>query len=341
MQNTPHRRYNPLIDEWVLVSPHRALRPWSGKNEETFNIKKLPYDEKCYLCPGNTRVSGEKNLQYKNTYVFENDHQAILPIEMDGKENNNKDVFFKSMEVGGTCRVMCFSPRHDLTLGEMDIKDIQKVIEEWIKQSNELKKKYAYVQIFENKGEIMGCSNPHPHCQIWASNFIPNQVQKEDANQLHYYKKNNSPLLIDYVNAELEKKERIIFENDDWVVLVPYWAIWPYETMLIPKRHILRLTGLNNSEKYYLAHITKLLLSSYDKLFNVSFPYSMGWHGSPFNQEAGYHWQVHAHYYPPLLRSAHIKKFMVGYEMLAEAQRDITPEQAAEQLKNLFSVFHE
>lgn len=330
---TPHRRYNPLTGEWVLVSPHRATRPWTGKQESISPAVLPKYDPNCYLCPGNTRVSGKVNDQYTDAYVFENDHQAILPNGSDYDSDDNQ--LFRSQSIRGTCRVMCFSPRHDLTLSRMEEPHIVQVINEWIRQTNELKETYSWVQIFENKGEVMGCSNPHPHCQIWASNRLPTHMEKEDSYQFTYYKQNERSLLHDYLLQEQQKKERIVLENECWTVLVPYWATWPYETMLLPKRHILRITSLTEEEKITLASIMKQLLTIYDRLFNISFPYSMGWHGAPFHTNGECHWQLHAHYYPPLLRSATIKKFMVGYEMLAEAQRDITPEQAANRLAQL------
>lgn len=326
----PHRRYNPLKDEWLLVSPQRTKRPWQGK-QEPLPIEKLPsYEPNCYLCPGNKRASGEKNPQYKNTYVFTNDFQAIL--DNGPLSTQKKSDFFQSQSVSGTCRVVCFSPRHDLTLANMNVEQIELVITTWIEQINELKERYDWVQIFENKGYLMGASNPHPHGQIWASNFIPNELSKEDFQQKKYFQKHHSPLLLDYFAEELKENERIVLQNDSWVVVVPFWAIWPFETLLLPK--VLKsLFILSKGEIKDLAQIMKKLLQIYDRLFTISMPYSMGWHFAPLNSDENDHWQLHAHYYPPLLRSATVKKYMVGYEMLSEAQRDLTAEQAAAKLR--------
>ena len=329
----PHRRFNPLTNEWVLVSPHRTKRPWLGKEEGIKLIEGETYDPDCYLCPGNQRAGGHTNQKYEDTFVFTNDFAAILPDNSGNDEIS--EGLFKTQNVTGTSRVICFSPNHSLSLPRMEVTDILKVINIWCEQNEELGQIYKWVQIFENKGDIMGCSNPHPHGQIWASDSLPNEPSKENDNQLTYYEENNSILLIDYLLQEINKKERIVVENDDWIVLVPFWAVWPFETLLCPKRHILRINDLSNIEKQSLASILKRFLTKYDNLFNVSFPYTMGWHGAPFGGGNYDHWQLHAHFYPPLLRSASVKKFMVGYEMLAEAQRDITTEQAAARLRNL------
>ncbi len=327
----PHRRYNPLADKWVLVSPHRTQRPWQCQEEELPAVDLPKYDPECYLCPGNKRTHGEINPEYKNTLVFTNDFPALLPDH--GDATSCVSELLNSEAVSGTCRVICFSPRHDLTLANMEQQDIVKVIDVWAKQSTELGEKYQWVQVFENRGEIMGCSNPHPHCQIWASDFLPDEISKEDNSQRQYYQQHKTTLLADYVKLELEQQERIVIENDDWLVVVPFWAVWPFETMLLPKRQVLYFADLSKDERSSLAAIMQNLLIKYNKLFDVSFPYSMGWHGAPFGQEDVAHWYLHAHYYPPLLRSATIKKFMVGYEMLAEAQRDLTPELAAQRLR--------
>lgn len=329
----PHRRYNPLTGEWVLVSPHRTMRPWQGKQEIALREQRPSYDPACYLCPGNIRANGEKNPVYKSTYVFTNDFAALLRDKPTHKET--KDSLFTVESVHGTCRVLCFSPRHDLTLAEMDEADIRKVIDLWADQVEELGRQYRWVQVFENKGEIMGCSNPHPHGQIWAGSILPNEPSKEDRAQKKYFENSKSIFLVDYLKKELEKQERIIIENEHWVVLVPFWAVWPFETLLLPSRHILRLPELNDDERTGLASILKRHLTKYDNLFNVSFPYTMGWHGAPNEAENYNYWQLHAHFYPPLLRSATVKKFMVGYEMLAEPQRDITAELAAARLREL------
>ncbi len=327
----PHRRLNPLTGEWLLLSPQRTGRPWEGKKEKAGSSNKKPYEETCYLCPGNTRANGDVNPDYKNTFVFTNDFPALKTdtIESDHSLSN----LFKTETVSGTCRVICFSRRHDLTLAEMECSDIESVIAIWQEQSKELGSRYQWVQIFENKGEIMGCSNAHPHGQIWASSYLPEEPGKEDNQQAGYLKNRGSVLLMDYLEAELDYQDRIIVENDTWVCLIPFWAIWPFETMLLPKQQVLRLEDLDMKQKTGLSEIIKSMLVRYDNIFNTSFPYSMGWHGAPYNQRDNRHWQLHAHYYPPLLRSATVKKFMVGYEMLGNPQRDITPESAAEMMR--------
>lgn len=329
----PHRRYNPLTGEWVLVSPHRTKRPWQGKEEKHALLKGPEHDPNCYLCPGNERAGGKTNPKYDEVFVFTNDFAALLPDTPLNDQHENK--LFKSESVKGTSRVICFSPNHGLTLPTMEISDILKVVNVWVKQVEELGREYKWVQIFENKGDVMGCSNQHPHGQIWAGSFIPNEPNKENFSQQKYYQENKSILLIDYLKEEQKLKNRIVIENDEWIVLVPFWAVWPFETILLPKRHVLRINELNSKEKDSLAEILKKFLTKYDNLFEISFPYTMGWHGAPTDDDDYTHWQLHAHFYPPLLRSATVKKFMVGYEMLAEAQRDITPEQAAERLRNL------
>jgi UDPglucose--hexose-1-phosphate uridylyltransferase len=325
-----HRRRNALNGDWVLVSPHRTQRPWQGQQEKT-STERPSYDPDCYLCPGNTRANGEKNPDYTQTYVFDNDFAALLPT---GKQAvHGADSLFESQSVAGTCRVICFSPRHDLTLAQMDPADIQAVIQTWIRESEILSQQYPWVQVFENKGSVMGCSNPHPHGQIWASSFVPLEPSKEDREQKNFFQKNGRKLLTDYLQQELQLKERVVVENEEWAVVVPYWAVWPFETLLLPKFAVQRLTELSTSSTKSLASAMKSLLQAYDALFETSFPYSMGWHGAPYQKEAGEHWQLHAHFYPPLLRSATVKKFMVGYEMMAEPQRDLTPESAAERLR--------
>jgi len=329
----PHRRYNLLTGEWVLVSPQRSSRPWLGRVDEPPSGTRPEYDPNCYLCPGNRRAGDHQNPDYSGIFVFDNDFPALLPQKT--VSNSTTFTTMKSQNVSGTCRVICFSPRHDLTLAELPEEQILDVINVWAEQTAELGRTYRWVQVFENKGELMGCSNPHPHGQIWAGSALPNEPSKEHRRQRAYYREHGSALLLDYLKEELQAGERIVFENDHWVVLVPYWAIWPFETMVLPREPVRRLPELKPAQRHSLAGILKKLLPAYDRLFKVSFPYSGGWHGAPFGPGHYAGWQFHGHFYPPLLRSASIKKFMVGYELLAEAQRDLTPETAAEILRNI------
>ncbi|MDX1991530.1 MAG: UDP-glucose--hexose-1-phosphate uridylyltransferase [bacterium] len=335
----PHRRYNPLTGEFVLVSPHRTKRPWQGRQERPPQEDRPQYDPTCYLCPGNTRANGETNPQYDGTFVFTNDFAALLPDTPPSGEPEHPLLHYHSAR--GTSRVICFSPSHDLTLPQMEIADVRRVIDVWAEQVRELGTRYRWVQVFENKGEAQGASNPHPHGQIWASDFLPNEAVAENDNQRAYYVENRSPLLVDYAQLESERGERVVVQNDHWLAVVPYWAVWPFETLLMTRRHVLRLTDLDELERLALADILKRLTTKYDNLFEISFPYSMGWHGAPTGDTGDYkHWQLHAHFYPPLLRSATVRKWMVGYEMLAEAQRDLTPEQAAARLRDLSEVHY-
>lgn len=335
----PHRRYNPLTGEWILVSPHRAKRPWQGQVEKSGEEKRPQYDSKCYLCPGNTRAGGEHNPEYHGTYAFTNDFAALKETPPGTFEKNG---LLKAVSEQGICRVICFSPRHDLTLPEMELDDIVKVIELWQDEYRALgsKAEINYVQIFENKGAVMGCSNPHPHGQVWAQSTVPDEPAKESEKQQSYYQQHQRSLLADYVALELEEKERIVIENDNFIVLVPFWAIWPFETMIISKRHLQHINQLTEAEKLDYAKILKELTVIYDNLFEVSFPYSAGLHQAPTNGKNHQHWHFHHHFYPPLLRSATVKKFMVGYEMLGDPQRDITPESSAERLRNLPQVHY-
>jgi UDPglucose--hexose-1-phosphate uridylyltransferase len=334
----PHRRYNPLRGEWVLVSPHRTKRPWLGQVEKAASDNRPPYDPKCYLCPGNKRVGEEVNPAYDSTFVFTNDFSALLPDTPEAQ--GAPDDLLCTEPARGECRVICFSPRHDLTLAEMPVPDIRKVVEVWAAQTAELARRHRWVQVFENKGAVMGCSNPHPHGQIWAGNFGPNELAAEDRPQKAYLQGKKSVLLLDYLQRELADGRRVVVKNDHWVAIVPFWAVWPFELLLLPRRHVLRLPDLNDAERDGLAGILQALLIRYDNLFETSFPYSMGWHAAPNHEADASHWQLHAHFYPPLLRSATVKKFMVGYEMLAEAQRDLTPEQAAQRLRDLPGVHY-
>ncbi len=334
LSDDPHRRYNPLTGAWVLVSPHRAKRPWQGQVEKAEEEKRPQYDPKCYLCPGNERAGGEHNPDYTGTYAFTNDFAALKETPAGSFEKNG---LLKATSEQGLCRVICFSPRHDLTLPEMDLPDIVKVIELWQREYQQLgsRPEINYVQIFENKGSVMGCSNPHPHGQIWAQSTVPDEPAKESEKQAEYFQQHHRSLLADYVSLELEEKERVILENESFVVVVPFWAVWPFETMLISKRHIQYINQLTEGEKQDYAKILKELTIIYDNLFETSFPYSAGLHQAPTDGKDYKHWHFHHHFYPPLLRSATVKKFMVGYEMLGDPQRDITPESSAERLRNL------
>ncbi|WP_035053160.1 UDP-glucose--hexose-1-phosphate uridylyltransferase [Andreprevotia chitinilytica] len=329
----PHRRYNPLTGRWVLVSPHRAKRPWQGQQDAPSVVAQPSHDPTCYLCAGNKRVTGEHNPQYEHTWVFENDFPALLADSPAPPPSD--DPLFQSAGAQGIGRVICFSPDHGKTLPELSLAALGRVVDVWCDQLNELSGRYAWVQLFENKGAAMGCSNPHPHGQLWASNFVPSEVQTADELQAAYFAQHGSPMLLDYARRELADGTRTVVETEHWLAVVPYWASWPFETLLLPKAaHITHLDQLDPAQKGDLALAVKLLTTRYDNLFQCSFPYSMGWHGRPFVAgNTGQHWQLHAHFYPPLLRSASVRKFMVGYEMLAEAQRDITPEQAAERLQ--------
>jgi UDPglucose--hexose-1-phosphate uridylyltransferase len=334
----PHRRFNPLSGAWVLVSPHRLDRPWLGQ-EETETRASLPrFDPDCYLCPGNTRAGGHTNPVYASTFVFDNDFPALTEGPHSGTVDD--DPVFRSAAVDGVSRVICFSPDHGLTLARMSEAAISSVVDRWAEQAEELGKRFAWVQVFENKGEIMGCSNPHPHGQIWAQSVVPTEAVREGRNQAAYFDAHRTALLIDYGHRELEEEVRLVVRNGDWIVVVPYWATWPYETLLLPLKPAGHLTDLDLQRRRSLAQVLKRLLTLYDNLFQCSFPYSMGWHGRPFDDAASAHWQLHAHFYPPLLRSARTKKFMVGYEMLAEPQRDLLPEVAAERLRGLSPIHY-
>ncbi len=340
-QTDPHRRLNLLSGEWVLLSPQRVERPWQGQVEAVDNRPRPAYDPDCYLCPGNARAHGQVNPRYTGPFVFTNDFPALLPElpsergEDGAAETRPPSPLLRSEPEVGTCRVVCFSPRHDLSLAEMEEPEIEAVVDVWAEQTADLGAHYRWVQVFENKGEMMGCSNPHPHGQIWAGTALPNEAAKEEAQQEGYFQAHDRPLLLDYAALEIGQGERLVVQDEHWLVVVPFWAVWPYETLLLPRRHVLRLPDLNAPERRALAGILKRLLTRYDNLFQTSFPYSMGWHGAPTDYGRYPGWQLHAHFYPPLLRSASVRKFMVGYEMLAEPQRDLTPEEAAARLRQL------
>lgn len=351
----PHRRYNALTGEWVLVSPQRGRRPWLGQVEKTPAEAIPAYDPTCYLCPGNPRVGGQVNPLYPSTFVFDNDFQALLtptavaadqaerPSGATGENSSGPVDLFRADPVTGICRVVCFSPRHDLSLPLLSQAEVEAVVRTWIDQTVDLGGRdfVSYVQVFENKGALMGASNPHPHSQVWASSHIPNEPAKELARQQAYLQEHGSCLLCDYLAAERLSGQRVIASNSHFTALVPFWAIWPFEVMLISHRHAASLTDLTPAETSGLADILRCLTARYDNLFEISFPYSMGFHQAPTSGGPYPHQHLHAHYYPPLLRSATVRKFMVGFEMLAMPQRDLTPETAAARLRSLSEVhFH-
>jgi UDPglucose--hexose-1-phosphate uridylyltransferase len=331
----PHRRYNPLTGEWVLVSPRRTTRPWQGQIEKLPTEERPQYDPGCYLCPGNERAGGARNPEYEGTFVFQNDFSPLLPDVPEGQAGDHELLLSKSES--GLCRVICFSPRHDLTLPEMELPDIRKVVDLWAEQYAELGAMDGihHVQIFENKGAVMGCSNPHPHGQVWAQRNVPGEPAKEFSQMRRYFSDKGTTLLGDYLAVEIERGERIVCENEHFAALVPFWATWPFEVMILCKRRVASLLEMNDAEKDALADIIKRVTTRYDNLFVCSFPYSAGMHQAPTDGKAHEEWDWHMHFYPPLLRSATVKKFMVGYEMLANPQRDITPESSAVQLREL------
>jgi UDPglucose--hexose-1-phosphate uridylyltransferase len=330
----PHRRLNLLTGEWVLVSPHRAARPWQGQVETVSHPATLPHDPGCYLCPGNERAGGARNPEYTGTFVFDNDFAALRPEVPDARMD---DGLLIARTEPGICRVICFSPRHDLSLPGMEVRAIRGVVDVWADEYATLgaRPEIGHVQIFENKGEMMGCSNPHPHGQIWAQRSIPMAAARELERMEAHHARHGRTLLADYLARELELDERIVFANDHFVALVPFWAVWPFETLLVSRRPARDLTALDDAERDALADALKRLTIRYDRLFGVSFPYSAGVHQAPTDGRAHPECHLHLHFYPPLLRSATVKKFMVGYEMLGEPQRDVTPESSAARLREI------
>ena len=331
-QQVPHRRFNPLLQEWVLVSPHRTQRPWLGKVAKTAPPEQLTYEPNCYLCPGNQRAGGAPNPAYASTFAFDNDYPALLPDAPSLEMDESQLLVARSEQ--GRCRVVCFSPRHDLTIPRMSPAEVRKVVDLWVEEFQSLEEQswIRYIQIFENRGALMGASNPHPHCQIWASASIPNIPLKELESFEQYTRKNKSCLLCDYLQLELRQRQRVVCQNDAFAVVVPFWAVWPFETLLLSKRHLSAMDELSAHERDLLADILRQITIRYDNLFSTSFPYSMGFHQRPSDRQAHPEWHFHGHYFPPLLRSATVQKFMVGYELLASPQRDITPESAAKLL---------
>ncbi|MBD1420726.1 UDP-glucose--hexose-1-phosphate uridylyltransferase [Sphingobacterium chuzhouense] len=336
----PHKRKNLLTGDYILVSPHRSKRPWQGQVEDLAPDNRPQYDPKCYLCPGNKRADGTQNPDYKDSFVFVNDFSALL--EETSIEQFDEENLLIAESERGICKVISFSPRHDLTLPQMDLLAIKAVVDLWQKEFRELSAKewIKYIQIFENKGSIMGCSNPHPHGQIWAESSLPVEIEKESTQQKAYFQQHGRTLLQDYVALELKKDERIIINNEHFVALVPFWAAWPYETMIVSKRPVSSILEFTEDEKEDFARTLQELTIRYDNIFKTSFPYSAGMHQSPVNMGEHPEWHWHMHFYPPLLRSATVKKFMVGYEMLATPQRDITPEQAANTLKQQSTIHY-
>jgi UDPglucose--hexose-1-phosphate uridylyltransferase len=327
----PHRRTDLLSGRHVLVSPHRAKRPWLGQEDQPDRAAQVSHDPACFLCPGNERVIGTRNPDYSSAFVFENDFPALLPDSPAPPPTT--DPLFETTAARGTSRVICFSPDHNATLPRLTPQAMRAVVDCWCGQSEELGRNYPWVQVFENKGAMMGCSNPHPHGQIWAVSYLPDEVGREDERQRAYFAMHDRTMLLDVAAREIEIGERVVISNDHWLVVVPFWASWPFETLLLPRFPVARLPELESGQRNALADIVQRLTRSYDALFDCDFPYSMGWHGAPFDCQDTSGWQLHAHFYPPLLRSASVRKFMVGYEMLTEAQRDLTPEQAAERLR--------
>lgn len=337
LKESSHRRFNPLANEWVLVSPHRNDRPWQGAIEKPSATERPRYDPSCYLCPGNQRAGGERNPKYESTFIFENDFAALKTKAPEFRIDLGDKGLLVAEGEQGVCRVMCFSPRHDLTLSSMSLNEIQTVVQRWIEQSRELATmpRMNHVQIFENRGEMMGASNPHPHCQIWATSSIPQMPARELQSQREYLDERHSCLLCEYMAIEEGQQERVVCANENFLAVVPFWAMWPFEILLCSRRHLAEFSQLNANEVTQLSAILKQIVTTYDGVFDAPFPYSMGFHQTPCDGEAHPEWHFHAHFYPPLLRSATVRKFMVGFEMLGTPQRDITPEAAAEKLRSI------
>ncbi len=337
----PHRRFNPLRRQWVLVSPHRTERPWQGEVAKAEIASTPHYDPTCYLCPGNVRAGGHKNPKYEGVFVFDNDYAALLPDSPAFADAPMDDLFHVERE-RGICRVICFHPDHDLTLARMQPADIERVVKAWAAQSTELgqRPEINYVQIFENRGAMMGASNPHPHCQVWATEHVPDEPQVESIAQKEYRDAHSGCLLCDYLQREVRLAQRIVCENDEFVAVVPFWAVWPFETLILSCRHVGTLTEMDRSQHAAFAEILKRMTTRYDNLFETGFTYTMGLHQSPADGQPHPEWHFHAHFYPPLLRSATVRKFMVGFEMLGMPQRDITPESAAERLRGLSEIHY-
>ncbi|WP_419805023.1 UDP-glucose--hexose-1-phosphate uridylyltransferase [Terriglobus sp.] len=340
LQSNSHRRWNPLRREWVVVSPHRTQRPWQGQTETPATPAALKYDPSCYLCPGNTRAGGHVTPQYSSTFVFDNDFAALREDGEPFDESLDPGGLLRAQSEKGICRVLCFDPRHDLTLATMPVASIRHVVDVWAEQEADLaaREDIRYVQIFENRGAMMGASNPHPHGQIWATEHIPNDPLAEAAAQAEYFSANGRVLLLDVLDAELKLGERIVAQNESWVALVPFWAVWPFELLVVPRNPAASIRALDQAGRYGLAAMLKTVCAGYNRIFDTPFPYSMGFHGAPCDGEDHPGWQLHAHFYPPLLRSATVRKFMVGFELLGSPQRDITPESAAETVRHAIGL---
>lgn len=340
----PHRRMNPLTGRHVLVSPHRSNRPWQGAQEAPRGHDQVRHDPGCYLCPGSMRAAGTRNPDYDGVHVFDNDFPALLadgasraPTGPSMDDMGSAELFVAEA-VSGANRVICFSADHSATLPELSPTAMRAVVDAWCDQTAELGRTYPWVQLFENKGAMMGCSNPHPHGQVWATSFLPDEAVIEDERQRAYFAAHGQPMLLDVATREAALGERVVVANDRWIAIVPFWASWPFETLLLPRLAVARMPDLDPRARAALADVIQALTTRYDNLFATRFPYSMGWHGAPFDGRASDGWQLHAHFYPPLLRSASVRKFMVGFEMLAEAQRDLTPEHAAALLRGVSDV---